>query len=330
MTTNWFNTWLQQQIPQTTAETPINSGLLCCPLDFLGVIEISGVDAEKFLQGQLTCDVKNVTPTEASLGAHCNLQGRMVSSFYLLRSANNYVLILPSSVLPTALAHLSHYARFSRVKLRDISLEWSFIGVMGQNAEKFLMAQGGIPPCQPLQVSALQEGLLFRMIGPEPRYLLHAAPTILQTLWQNAIQNGALVASHQAWTLADLTAGFVAIQLEISGKFTPHDLNYPNWQAVSFTKGCYLGQEIVARIHYRGQLKQHLYSLCGTLKQPIAPFADIVRNPEHIHVGHIAAVYQTTTGEFQALAVLNDKACEEGLILMIAEEIILNCTIGYI
>ena len=157
-----------------------------------GLLKVAGPDAKKLLQGQLTCNLDDVSSTNSTLGAHCNPQGRVISLFRLFMHQNAYYLYMPKSLVATALAALKKYAVFYKVELTDASEE----------------------------IKTLQTRL-------EP--------------------------------YADIAKGIPAIYPATSGKFLPHDLNLPNLHAVSFDKGCYTGQEIIARMHYRGTPKNHLY-----------------------------------------------------------------------
>ena len=161
--------------------------------EYLTDLIVTGVDAEKFLQGQLTCDLRKITLGESGLGAHCNLQGRVVSLFQLQHESNAWRLTMPTSLVDIAEKALRHYARFSKVTF-----------------------QREQPP---------REG------------------------------------SVAAWQLAKIETGIPYITDKTSGLFLPHELNLPALGAVSFDKGCYLGQEIVARIEYRGKVKKHLQKI---------------------------------------------------------------------
>src|SRR3990167_5001748 len=162
-----------------------------------GFIQIIGIDAEKFLQGQLTCDVR-LANGASCLGAHCNPQGRIISLFILLKFNDAFYLILPRSMIDIALPALKKYAVFFKVQLSDIADE--------------------------KPVAAL-----------------------------------ANITDEAAWHRTNINAGIPAIYPETSGKFLPHELNLDKLGALNFDKGCYTGQEIIARMHYRGKLKTHLY-----------------------------------------------------------------------
>lgn len=202
-----------------------------------GLLKVTGQDAKKLLQGQLTCNVDEVTATNDCLGAHCNPQGRVISLFRLFQHNDAYYLHMSKSLIPIALTALKKYAVFYKVELSDATNELDTLRTAIQ-IEPYASIQKGIP----------------------------------------------------------------AIYPETSGKFLPHDLNLPDLHAVNFDKGCYTGQEIIARMQYRGTPKNHLYSAeITTTKSPI-PGEDIYCDDQQI-VGSVVDVSTTTNNVYQTLIV---------------------------
>ncbi len=171
----------------------------------LSTILVQGSDAEKFLQGQLTCDIRNVDQNPSLLGAYCNQQGRAQATLRLLKTQDIYSLILPVEMVQPTLALLKKYAIFSKI--------------------------------------AITEGEFF--IG------------------------------EVDWQLKDILSGIATIYPKTAGLFTPNMLNYPALGGVSFDKGCYLGQEVIARTHYLGAPKKQLYKAQIPSHQFCAP-GDII------------------------------------------------------
>ncbi len=205
-------------------------------LDYLGLICVSGHDAKKLLQGQLTCNLDEIPLKNNLLGAHCTPQGRIISLFRLFEYANEYYLQMPRELIPLALAALKKYAVFFKVTLRDASQELLCLGYCGTQLEK-------IPSdCFIMTLSN--------------RYEVIGKPAQIAELLKN---NPHPLSTSAEWQKLDITAGIPAIYPETSEKFLPHELNLQNLDAISFNKGCYTGQEIIARMHYRGKLKTHLY-----------------------------------------------------------------------
>lgn len=212
-----------------------------------GLISVAGLDAEKFLQGQLTCNVAEVDETRFSLGACCNPQGRIIATFRLFKFQGAYYLFLPRESMALALNHLQKYAIFSKVKLEEDT----------------------------------SEGTL------------------------NIIQQQLDYTDDHAWQLQNIHAGIAEIYPETSGQFTPHDINYPKLNGVSFNKGCYTGQEIIARMEYRGKLKQRLYQAEFKGNTPPKP-GDLIYAPDDKQVGVVINIAKQNEHHHALLVVLQD------------------------
>ena len=203
------------------------------------LLRIGGSDAKKFLQGQLTCDVEKVDINTSILGAHCNAKGRVLSLFRLFRRDSNYYLLMPEDVIDAALAALKKYAIFSKVMLQ--LLQPRCYGLLTAEHATHL-------PTQDHKVQHHENITYIRISDREPRYLLI----------DFAGNMGATGIESTAWHLRDIIAGIPRLHPQTIGEFLPHYLNLPALGAISFTKGCYTGQEIIARMQHRGKLKQHL------------------------------------------------------------------------
>lgn len=208
---------------------------IICPLTHYSLIEIAGTDAEKYLQGQLTCDVTKLAAGESTLTAHCDPKGKMSALFRLIRQdEQTFYMLLKSELLPSALDQLKKYAVFSKVTFT--SLDWQILGVAGTK---------GIEKCG--QFSAQ---IRIDVNGQQPRViLLH--PTRL------AIEP---TVEAEAWDLLDIQDGVPSLAAATQLAFIPQALNLQSIeQAISFQKGCYIGQETVARAKYRGANKRALF-----------------------------------------------------------------------
>jgi len=203
------------------------------------LLQISGPDAEKFLQGQLTCDVSQIDTTHSTLGAHCDPKGRMLSFFRLLQREQDYYLLMPSMVIEAALTALKKYAVFSKVKLTIVHPVCYGI-TEALNDMKLPTADN--------QVEHQGQITSIRIPGIQPRYFLldFAATLNLE----------AAVSTY--WHQLDIEAGIPRLYPQTIAEFLPHYLNLRELDAISFTKGCYTGQEIIARMQHRGKLKQQM------------------------------------------------------------------------
>lgn len=211
----------------------------------LGLLKVSGRDAKKFLQGQLTCQLDDITPQQSRLGAHCNPQGRIVSFFRLFLFQDSYYLQMPLDLLPIAAAALQKYAVFFQTTISDASTALQQLGCIGDRVADFATL-----PQQTDAVISLDQGIMIKLPGKLPRYVIISEPGSYASLSPSL--------PYSAWKVLEIRTGIAQIHPETTGKFLPHELNLPALQAVSFNKGCYTGQEIIARMQYRGKLKKHL------------------------------------------------------------------------
>ncbi|KXU39054.1 aminomethyltransferase [Ventosimonas gracilis] len=257
-----------------------------CPLTHEGVLAVRGADAEKFLQGQLTCNLAWLKDGSSSLGGRCNLKGRLISTFRILPESDGFLLAMAAELVPVQLEELKKYAQFfRRCALLDESLLWQRFGLLG--------ADSGLP--EPLgKVMQGHEQFSIRLDNQRSelwRRTDSAEPT-----------NGWLQLSLDSWRLAQIRAGIGQVFGQTSGRFIPQMLNLPAVGGVSFKKGCYTGQEIVARMQYRGQNKRRLYRLHAQTGQ-IPPIGSLLAD----NAGEVVLAAPADDG-CELLAVLSESA----------------------
>lgn len=242
----------------------------------LAVLAIDGPDAATFVQGQATCDTRQLSPGAAMAGALCNLQGRMLVSFYAVAGTDGLLLVLPRDRLLPVLQHLKKYAVFAKVVLRDAALT----------------VTGGLGTPLP---DLLPDALLLRPAADgTPRFLLLDAPADSRT--------DALA----PWLAAAISAGDLLVDSALADRFLPQALNYDLTGAVSFKKGCYTGQEVVARMHFKGKMKERLYQ--ATAETAAVPAANTpVLDAAGKAVGEVVAAVRHD-GALQLAAVLRHDA----------------------
>ena len=208
-------------------------------LEHFGFLKISGVDAVNFLQGYTTCDLAALTDDSAQLGAVCNIQGRMLASFIIIRQGEDLVLRMHKALVAKTIAFLTKYIVFSKAELADISEDFYCYGA-------------------PIAESAASE-------SPYPAMTDNGTITInfgnRQEQWAAADQTTETSGMIEQWTDAELDAVIAWVDENSSEAYLPQTLNYHQLGGISFTKGCYLGQEIVARMQYRGELKKRLHRI---------------------------------------------------------------------
>ncbi len=242
----------------------------------LGVLTITGPDAATFLQGQATCDARLVTPEQGALGALCNLQGRMIVSFYVLHTGDGLHLVMPRDRMDAVLRHLKKYAVFAKVTLHDAGAAWGLVGIYGDDAAHAISAAGDI-----FSVTMRDGARLLRLNGT--RRFLQLAPA--DTAAGNPADSPIDIAR---WTQQAIAAGELLIDTANADLFLPQALNYDIINGVSFKKGCYTGQEVVARMHFKGKMKERLY--IATFDAAAAPLANTpIVNADGKHVGEVVA-----------------------------------------
>jgi len=279
-----------------------------CTLSHEGILAVRGPDASKFLQGQVTCNLNYLSDNHSSLGARCTPKGRMQSSFRIVSVADGYLLAMASELLETQLADLKKYAVFSKSKLADESQDWLRIGLSG--GDEVLHSLGLPLAAEADSVVHHNELLALRLSDGRAE------------LWVPASQAAAVqaqVASQlpQAplndWLLAQVRAGVGQVMGSTRELFIPQMINLQALGGVSFKKGCYTGQEIVARMQYLGKLKRRLYRLSladPQIPEPGTPLFSPVHNSS---VGEVVLAARSAEA-VELLAVLQDDAAQDGRI----------------
>lgn len=228
-------------------------------LSHLGLIRVAGEDAEGFLQGQFSNDTREITDTHSQLSAYCSPKGRVLASFRLFQRDEAIYLQQPKDTHGNLLKRLPMFILMSKVEVSDASDELIRIGIAGTSAEKALKEQFSKLPEATLG-AAIQDGdfTVIRMPGATPRFEIVSTPDSMQTLWEKLVEHAA-PANIDYWRLLEIQAGTPTIYQENIEAFVPQMTNLQLIDGVSFTKGCYTGQEVVARMKYLGKLKRRMY-----------------------------------------------------------------------
>lgn len=214
--------------------------------DHLGVLRITGPDSKKFLQGQLTCDLNKLSQNASLYGAICNIKGRIISNFFLVQHHDDVLMLLSHDLLDKTLTHLKKYAVFFKTQLTDASNDFAVYN-------KIIAAT----PLSATETITSPEALLTSAENHILTVTICQQPFTMQ--WLIADKNHDYLAEKnpQLAALAMLSARPL-IRAEQSEALLPQWLNMQSTGGISFTKGCYTGQEIVARLHYKGKTKKQL------------------------------------------------------------------------
>lgn len=223
-----------------------------------GVLRVSGSDANTFLQGQLTNDIRVVGETSSTLSALCSPKGRVLANFRILQKDTDYLLIMPIEQVAIVLKRLRLFVLMSKVTLEDASNEYSHLGIAGPQCEQVLAKAFSLTPLPVNHVVQIDEVLIVRVPGVIPRYELHGTSADLMPIW-SMLRAKTIPVGTALWQLWNIRAGFPTIFPSTADSFVPQMINYQLIDGVSFKKGCYTGQEIVARMQYLGKLKRRMY-----------------------------------------------------------------------
>ena len=247
-----------------TANSPTT---FVAPLTHNALLGVSGDDAGAFLHGQLTNDVEALPESAAQWTGWCTPKGRLVASFLLVRLPARFLLLLPAEIAEPVRKRLAMFVLRSKVKLADASAAWVRIGIAGAGARAALANAIGEAP----QARQAREHDGAVAIGlEEDRYILLASPGSAPALW-DAIAQSAMPAGIAAWEWKSIRAGIPTVVAATQEAFVPQMANFDLIDAVSFRKGCYPGQEIVARMQYRGGLKRRMALVHIATDATIAP-----------------------------------------------------------
>ncbi len=279
-----------------------------CTLSHEGVLAVRGVDAGKFLQGQLTCNLNYLNEDRSSLGARCTQKGRMQSSFRIAFDGDGCLLAMASELIEAQLLDLRKYAVFSKSKLTDESSAWVRFGL--QDGDGALVSLGLDLPQETDAVVRSQDMLAIRVSPARAELWVRAEQADdIRSRLASQLAEGPL----NDWLLGQVRAGIGQVFGSTREEFIPQMINLQAVGGVSFKKGCYTGQEIVARMQYLGKLKRRLYRLTLQGDQVPEP-GTAVFSPVHASaVGNIVIAAQAGQA-VELLAVLQGDAAENGRI----------------
>lgn len=277
--------------------------LVLCPLDSWDLIQVCGEDRVNFLQGQLTCDLSRLQPGEQTLAAQCNPQGKVWSILRVIVLQDRILLTQPSSVTEKQLPELQKYAAFSKVTISK-ETEYQAIGVAGCKSTEYIVGTLGkvathSPSC------LLENGVVIKQPYPSLRYLLILKKTEITNLIAD-LNNKASVFDDSLWNAMNIASGLAFIEKQTSALFIPQMLNLQALGGISFDKGCYIGQETVARAKYRGANKRALFILTGRANSApnVGDNVQVLLEDNWKRVGTVVSGCQYGDGHVEILAVL--------------------------
>ncbi len=301
--TQWSETLSAPDLGQGASE-PSQIATRLVPLADWAIWRVAGPEAQSFLQGQTTNDIGALSPGAWQLSGYCTPKGRLLATFTLWRSeAETFYLLLPLSLAEAVMTRLKRYVLRAKLKITPSPL--LALGILGSGAQDFLTGAGLTAP-EP-RACAFDNGFTVLGVAPD-RFLLLAQSETFKAHWPEWEQHASR-ADATAWEAANVAAGIATVLPATQELFIPQMLNFDLVGGLSYTKGCYPGQEIVARMHYLGRLKERL--CCATVPGKAQP-GDKLYSPVfgEQSCGTVANAVSGDHGQTTLLAVLQTAAAK--------------------
>ena len=290
---------------------------ILCDLSHLGLLEISGADAVTFLQGQVTNDVKLLVGTNAHYSAYCNPKGRMLALFLAFSHHNNQLgdhlhLQLNRELLEPIIKRLKMYVMRSKVEIKDLSNSIIKFGLNGPQAASMLALLFSNVPIHDYELMTLENGVILKLpsANNDARFEIFTDAANAPLIW-DALKPNCQVVEKTYWELLEIQAGIPDVSLATQEQFVPQMLNLDILNGINFKKGCYTGQEIVARTHYLGSVKRRTY--LAEIVSQAAP-GNKVTDAAQSEIGQIVRIAPNMTGSFDVLAELRIDAVATGVL----------------
>lgn len=310
-----------EAITSIDADLPVKKPTIC-PLTSYSIIEIRGPDAEKFMQGQFTCDVAGITPGNHGLGSCCNNKGRMLGIFTIARlTAEHFLLRLPTATAESLIDHLTKFKAFFNCscELNPLWVPFAWFG----DASVITNTLENLPEHGSAAVSG--EDLLVLTAGAtSSRHEIWLRESKVNC-WLSPLVSTLDIASEALWNLAEIKSGIGEVYASTVGEFIPQMFNLQVLGGISFNKGCYTGQEIVARMQYLGKLKKRLYLL--QLSGESADINSSVFDASQKKIGTLVRVENWHSEHQLGLAVLDNQAIQPQQQLSAGENGLTKCRI---
>lgn len=288
------------------------NGDVLVDLSHLSLLGASGPDTQLFLNGQLTNDIAALDDAHSQISAWCSAKGRMLAVFRIVRHGDGYLMQLPAALCADILKRLRMYVLRAKVKLDIADDTLVRIGIAGPNALMKVSAVTGLAPAVGDNTCARAgELLVLRLPGFHPRFEILAPEVEARAIWDRLMP--ATPAGADAWTWHDIMAGIPAVLSQTTDTFVPQMANLDLVGGISFNKGCYTGQEIVARVHYLGRLKQRMYRL-HTDSVPAPPPGTSIYAPDRgdQSTGTVVVACSAPAGGVDLLAVIHTSSADAG------------------
>ncbi len=314
---DWLNFLIQQgatindglatSFGETPADYPELKAALV-DLSDLGILALEGIDTKRFLQGQSTSDTSQLNKETSLPGAICNPKGRMLTSYQAIEPVTDTVLLtMHRPLVETTINNVGKYAAFFKTTLNDVSEDYRLLGLSGPDCEPLLAQLFDTVPQAINQLCIGENYLLLRISSQQ--FLLVVDVGVAEKYWQRLSATIKPVGIDY-WQLQSIRAGLAQVRAETLEQFVPQMLNLQATGAVNFKKGCYTGQEIVARMQYLGKLKRRTYRVIIEDAKPPEQGAEIYSSSDNKLVGSVLSTAPADGKSSEVLAILHEEQAD--------------------
>ncbi|MBW3528784.1 tRNA-modifying protein YgfZ [Shewanella sp. NKUCC05_KAH] len=275
--------------------------LMLANLSHLGLIKVVGEQGRSFIHGQVTTDISSLATDQWRWGAHCDPKGKMLASFRTFAIQDALFMLMPKDAIEVDLPQLQKYAVFSKATLSNASAEWTLLGVAGEQASQFVNKHfGDIQQ----ELTLIENGAILK---DTERFILVLTPDAAAAL---VAQSELSVFDASAWQALEIAAGYPNLAASHASQYVPQMCNLQAVNGISFNKGCYMGQETIARMKYRGGNKRALYILRGhtSLQITLASGLEIAMEDSFRRGGQIIEFVQRGNQVLLTAVLPNDTA----------------------
>ncbi len=303
--------WSPSPVETSAALFALENSATISHLNTHGLLRLSGEDTPTFLQGQLSSDIKMLDEQSAQYTSYSTAKGRMLASALIFRTEENYWLQMSADILPAIQKRLTMYILRSKTQATDASLDYTLLGIAGPQASQITKHIAPALPTQPLGITRCGTSSIIQL--PGDRYQVIAPTDQAADLWERCVAAGATPADESIWRLSDIRAGIPWVTSETQEEFVPQMANLDLIGGVNFKKGCYTGQEIIARAQHLGKIKRRMFRT-RIATESATPGQDIF-SPEMSEqaAGKIVLAAPTAPRIVEALVVIQLPSLEHSL-----------------
>ncbi len=252
---------MNQRSTDAVDEMAALHGSVRCRLEEQALLAVTGTEAADFLHRQLSSNIVDGPTGRGALSAYSDPRGRVLAIPRVLTCSDGFILQIPVDRVEAIRERLAKFVLRSDVQLEVLDERYGHFGVAGQNASVALAGAAGTLPQGAAEGVVTDSGaIVVRTEGPRPRWLIHGPAGAVADFWQS-LEGHVRDAGPNQWRLLDIEAGIPSIGAATAGQFVAQMLNLDRLGAIDFAKGCYPGQEVIAKTHYLGRLKRRMYVL---------------------------------------------------------------------